>query len=295
MGPGKALFGETFYDRVKGALKHGGYATFQTGVPFYQPWEITEALQELARFFPQSGLYLTVVPTYIGGFMALSWAGKGSKLGTPAGITQGGIGRIRKREAQDRLLQPRHPCRGLRAARNGSSSWCLERGQTPANASALYDASPRLGIAWTGMSTLRCSRSKRRLWSMRASRAATPRTCSSRTRRAGCGWSCCATISVSTSTRSSKQIGAPRFSFGSGELLIATLGVPPGSVTPFALINDRERKVRVVLDEAMLALEPLNFHPLRNDRTIAVSAADLLKFIADCGHIPQIVTLPEAS
>jgi len=56
-------------------------------VPFYQPWEITEALQELARFFPRSGLYLTVVPTYIGGFMALSWATKGGKaLGTPAGI-----------------------------------------------------------------------------------------------------------------------------------------------------------------------------------------------------------------
>ena len=87
VGPGKALFGETFYDRVKGALKPGGYATFQTGVPFYQPWEITEALQELARFFPKSGLYLSVVPTYIGGFMALSWACKGSKpLGTPAGI-----------------------------------------------------------------------------------------------------------------------------------------------------------------------------------------------------------------
>ena len=83
IGPGKALFGETFYDRVKGALKPGGYATFQTGVPFYQPWEITEALQELARFFPKSGLYLTVVPTYIGGFMALSWATKGGKpLGT---------------------------------------------------------------------------------------------------------------------------------------------------------------------------------------------------------------------
>ena len=87
VGPGKALFGETFYDRVKGALKQGGYATFQTGVPFYQPWEITEALEELARFFPRSGLYLTVVPTYIGGFMALSWATKGGKrLGTPAGI-----------------------------------------------------------------------------------------------------------------------------------------------------------------------------------------------------------------
>lgn len=87
VGPGKALFGETFYDRVKGALKKGGYATFQTGVPFYQPWEITEALQELKAFFPACGLYLTVVPTYIGGFMALSWATKGGKpLGTKAGI-----------------------------------------------------------------------------------------------------------------------------------------------------------------------------------------------------------------
>lgn len=86
IGPGKALFGETFYDRIKRALKPGGFATFQTGVPFYQPWEITEALAELRRFFPQSGLYLTVVPTYIGGFMALSWAGKGARLGTPKGI-----------------------------------------------------------------------------------------------------------------------------------------------------------------------------------------------------------------
>jgi spermidine synthase len=86
VGPGKALFGETFYDRVRNALRAGGFATFQTGVPFYQPWEITEALQELDEFFPQSGLYLTVVPSYIGGFMALSWAAKGKKLGTPAGI-----------------------------------------------------------------------------------------------------------------------------------------------------------------------------------------------------------------
>jgi spermidine synthase len=87
VGPGKALFGETFYDRIRGALKPGGFATFQTGVPFYQPWEITEALEELAHFFPSSGLYLSVVPTYIGGFMALSWACKGKgTLGTPAGI-----------------------------------------------------------------------------------------------------------------------------------------------------------------------------------------------------------------
>src|SRR4051795_1296223 len=92
VGPGKALFGETFYDRVKHALKPGGFATFQTGVPFYQPSEITEALKELAAFFPQSGLYLTVVPTYVGGFMALSWAGNGrnAKLGTPTGIRRAG-------------------------------------------------------------------------------------------------------------------------------------------------------------------------------------------------------------
>ncbi|HTT84166.1 MAG TPA: polyamine aminopropyltransferase [Rhizomicrobium sp.] len=86
VGPGKVLFGETFYDRVKAALAPGGFATFQTGVPFYQPQEIADALDELREFFPQCGLYLTVVPTYIGGFMALSWAGKGRRLGTPAGL-----------------------------------------------------------------------------------------------------------------------------------------------------------------------------------------------------------------
>jgi spermidine synthase len=87
IGPGKALFGETFYDRIKRALKPGGFATFQTGVPFYQPTEITDALKELSSNFTRSGLYLSVVPTYIGGFMALSWACKGTaRLGTPAGI-----------------------------------------------------------------------------------------------------------------------------------------------------------------------------------------------------------------
>lgn len=89
IGPGKALFGETFYDRIKAALKPGGFATFQTGVPFYQPEEITEALKELKAHFPRSGLYLSVVPTYIGGFMALSWVCRGtSRLGSPVGIAK---------------------------------------------------------------------------------------------------------------------------------------------------------------------------------------------------------------
>ena len=101
IGPGKALFGETFYQRIKRALRPGGFATFQTGVPFYQPWEITEALKELASHFPRSGLYLTVVPTYIGGFMALSWAGKGAHLGTPQGIRRAAAAYKRSRIKTD--------------------------------------------------------------------------------------------------------------------------------------------------------------------------------------------------
>jgi Ala-tRNA(Pro) deacylase len=90
-----------------------------------------------------------------------------------------------------------------------------------------------------------------------------------------------------------RQLDVSRFSFGSAELLTATLGVPPGSVTPFALINDADVRVRVVLDEEMLVLDPLNFHPLRNDRTTAIAADDLLKFVRATGHEPMIVRLPE--
>lgn len=90
-----------------------------------------------------------------------------------------------------------------------------------------------------------------------------------------------------------KQIGAPRYSFGSAELLIATLGIAPGSVTPFALLNDTERKVRVVLDADMLKLDPVNFHPLRNDRTTAIHPQDLLRFIAGCGHDPLVTSIPQ--
>jgi Ala-tRNA(Pro) deacylase len=91
------------------------------------------------------------------------------------------------------------------------------------------------------------------------------------------------------------QIGAPRFSFGSPERLAAALGVPAGSVTPFALLNDSSRAVRVVLDEGMLVFDLLNFHPLRNDRTTAVSPADLLRFVRSCGHEPVLCSLPELS
>ena len=90
-----------------------------------------------------------------------------------------------------------------------------------------------------------------------------------------------------------KALGSPRFSFGSAELLIATLSIAPGSVTPFAVMNDAERKVRLVLDAGMLALAPLNFHPLRNDRTIAVTPEDLLRFVRDTGHEPVVMEIPQ--
>ncbi|MGD0144635.1 MAG: prolyl-tRNA synthetase associated domain-containing protein [Rhizomicrobium sp.] len=88
-------------------------------------------------------------------------------------------------------------------------------------------------------------------------------------------------------------LAAPRFSFGSAELLVEVLGVPPGSVTPFSVVNDRAGRVRVVLDEGMLALDPLNFHPLRNDRTTAISPDDLLRFLRATAHEPLIAKLPE--
>ncbi|HEX3808309.1 MAG TPA: prolyl-tRNA synthetase associated domain-containing protein [Rhizomicrobium sp.] len=93
----------------------------------------------------------------------------------------------------------------------------------------------------------------------------------------------------------SDLLNAPRFSFGSGELLIETLGVPPGSVTPFSIINDGAGKVRVVLDAEMLKQNPVNFHPLRNDRTTAIAPDDLVRFLEACDHAPMIVHLPERS
>ena len=91
--------------------------------------------------------------------------------------------------------------------------------------------------------------------------------------------------------RVADALGAPRFSFGNADLLYDVLGIRPGSVTPFALVNDCDHRVTVVLDKEMLAHGPLNYHPLENDRTTAIFAADLLRFIAACGHNPRILDL----
>lgn len=84
----------------------------------------------------------------------------------------------------------------------------------------------------------------------------------------------------------SKLIGAGRFSFGNAALLMQHLGVTPGSVTLFGLINDAEGNVTLLLDEALFAHDPINFHPLRNDATTAISPEDMLKFARATGHEP---------
>ncbi len=81
-----------------------------------------------------------------------------------------------------------------------------------------------------------------------------------------------------------RAIGTARLSFGSADVLWETLGVRPGSVTVFALINDSARRVRLVLDTALLASDPVNFHPMENTATTAIARADLTRFIAATGR-----------
>lgn len=86
-----------------------------------------------------------------------------------------------------------------------------------------------------------------------------------------------------------KVIGTGRLSFGSAELMQELLGVTPGSVTAFALMNDTDRKVRFILEKSLSDSDPLNFHPLRNDATTAISRADLDRFLTHTGHGCEVI------
>jgi Ala-tRNA(Pro) deacylase len=77
-----------------------------------------------------------------------------------------------------------------------------------------------------------------------------------------------------------------RFSFAKPETLGAALGVTPGSVTPFAVFNDRERRVRVVLDERLKEAKTISAHPLVNTMTTTIATAELLRLFAHTGHFP---------
>jgi Ala-tRNA(Pro) deacylase len=93
-----------------------------------------------------------------------------------------------------------------------------------------------------------------------------------------------------------RRLGAKgRFSFGSADALRELLGVEPGSVTPFAAINDVAGKVAVVLDTAMLAHAVLNYHPLVNSMTTSITRAGLMKFLEACQHLPRIEAVSEGA
>ena len=87
------------------------------------------------------------------------------------------------------------------------------------------------------------------------------------------------------------QIGDGKLSFASPERLMTYLGVTPGSVSPFGLINDRDHLVRVVLDRDFETATRLAFHPNINTLTFTLAAADFTAFLACCGNPVQSVSI----
>ncbi len=81
-----------------------------------------------------------------------------------------------------------------------------------------------------------------------------------------------------------KLIGTRRLSFASAELMVDCLGVEPGSVTAFALMNDKDQRVRFIADAALMGFDTVNFHPLVNTATTAISREDFRRFVEATGH-----------
>ena len=92
--------------------------------------------------------------------------------------------------------------------------------------------------------------------------------------------------------RLGEALGAGRLSFGSPDRLRRHLGVEPGSVTPFALVNDETRVVRLALDRGLAEGGPINAHPLVNTMTTAIELADLLRLFEATGHAPRWLDFP---
>lgn len=93
----------------------------------------------------------------------------------------------------------------------------------------------------------------------------------------------------------SREVAASRVSFCSPELMMEVLGVTPGSVTPFALINDTGRRARVIVDQALILRSPNYFHPLVNTASTAIDPQDLLRFLNDLGFAPLVLPLSRAN
>lgn len=88
-----------------------------------------------------------------------------------------------------------------------------------------------------------------------------------------------------------ESLGHKRFSFGSAERLMKYLGLIPGAVTPFGLVNDHGGMVSLALDESLRDYEAWNFHPLTNAMTTSVRPDDMLRFFEHIDHPPRWVRL----
>src|SRR5689334_20766901 len=89
--------------------------------------------------------------------------------------------------------------------------------------------------------------------------------------------------------------GAAKLSFGSPDRLMQYLGVIPGAVTPFAVINDKGNSVRMVLDQDLMRHDVVHAHPLVNFKATAVAPKDLLRFLEAEGHAPRMIAVPTVS
>ncbi len=86
-----------------------------------------------------------------------------------------------------------------------------------------------------------------------------------------------------------KKIGTRRLSFASADLMVECLGVEPGSVTAFALMNDTSHRVKFIADAALMGFDTVNFHPLVNTATTAISREGLHRFVEATGHSLTVV------
>jgi len=87
------------------------------------------------------------------------------------------------------------------------------------------------------------------------------------------------------------QVGDGKLSFASPERLMAHLGLTPGSVSPFGLINDRDHAVRIVLDRDLKAATRVSCHPNINTATLTLTVADFVRFLEACGNPVRYVTV----
>jgi Ala-tRNA(Pro) deacylase len=86
--------------------------------------------------------------------------------------------------------------------------------------------------------------------------------------------------------------GNKRFSFGNETDMWILLGLKPGSVSPYGLINDKENKVQFIIDKDIFSYKEVNFHPLQNDMTINTSCEEFLRFCTIINHPPQCIHIP---